>query len=215
MKRSILLTLTLCILTTAAAFSELFVDTGRPDGPNAVSLDSGGGFSASAFAAAFTTTTNYSLTQIDGFLRRPIVNGESQITVAIYADDAGGNIPGSELYTIKYDVAHAGDPRYADHSWQLVSGLDWYLTAGTHWVSFEVRGDDDYAGSMVMHSPTGLVNEVSRNASGWNDYDEVNIGVRLTGDVVPEPAVALLFGTGLITAYVLRRNKKAATYLDD
>lgn len=215
MKQRLLLTLTLCVLSFATAHSDMFIDTGSPTNSSASTLDSGQWLSQS-----FSVSTNYYLTEVDAFLKRPDVAGETQLTFALYADNAGGQIPGSELYTIKHDSVHTGDPRYANHSWQTLPAMNWYLPAGTYWVSFEVRSaeGDDYAGSMVGGTPSPLVGQGAyRNgpSSSWVAYDSVDFGIRMTGDVVPEPAVALLFGTGLLTVFVLRRNQKAAADRDD
>jgi len=211
MKQSILLTL--CILIVApTSYSDTFVDTGTPTGgSSANSLGSG-----SWIAAAFSTSTNYNITEISAYFGNPDVTNETQLTMALYANDAGGQIPGSELYTTQLDVPYHPTIWLR---WEDVSGLNWYIPEGTYWVSFEVRtGDgDNYAGSMPKNPPSPLGDEAwSSNQGGtWNPWDTVDFGVRMTGDVVPEPAVALLFGTGLLTAFVLRRNQKSRADSDD
>lgn len=211
MKRTLLLTL--CILIAAPAFSEMFIDTGSPTNLSASTVHS-----TQWLTQSFSISTNYYLTEVDAFLKRPNVSGETQLTFALYADNAGGQVPGNELFTIKHDSVHTGDPRYVDHSWQTLPSMNWYLAAGTYWVSFEVRTaeGDDYDGSMVHGTPTPLVGEGAHwNGSSWVANDSIDFGIRMTGDVVPEPAVALLFGTGMATAVILRRSRKSSASLTD
>ncbi len=61
---------------------------------------------------------------------------------------------------------------------------------------------------MASPSPSFLINEavIVSGSSGWQEFDDLNIGVRILGEQtsVPEPGTAILVLTGLV-GHALRR----------
>ncbi|NOX97496.1 MAG: PEP-CTERM sorting domain-containing protein [Nitrospirae bacterium] len=186
------------LLLTTPAQAVYIVDTGQPSVGVGHVLDS-----SQWLAAEFTLTQNYTLTDIQGFMYT--ANTPGTAGVAIYSD--GGDVPGTEIYSDAFYI-------YAGESWQGLSGLTWNLEANTYWVSFEVRPEHTFYGSMADGSPPSpLGNEAIKstynNGPGvWVGDDNLDLGIRIQGSVIPEPSSMLLLGSGIVSmAAALRRRK--------
>lgn len=188
------------------AYAAVIVDTGP--GPNA-----GGGYGLYPdqwLAGEFNLSQPDTITDVYGW-----IDGTSYdpgtATIAIYDD--GGIIPGSQLFTTQFSIFHPQDSEIrAD--WYGASGLNWGLSSGTYWVSFESRANDTYSGAMPFYSQNPLSNEAFWNGGSWNST-RLGIGVRVYSDgsapapgVVPEPASMILMGIGLAGA-AMRKRKRA------
>jgi hypothetical protein len=185
------------ILISTSLNAATIVDTGP--GPN---VEGGLGLSVNQWLAAeFTTTDDYTITDVEGWISPFFDGGDG--TVAIYTD--GGDVPGTELFAAPFLGFGPDTP-----SWTGASGLSWVLSAGTYWVAFEVRPGQVLEGVMPDPSPNPLLNEAISLDSGisWFGDDGLNIGVRI--QAVPVPAAVWLFGSGLVGLIGIARRKKAA-----
>ena len=128
---------------------------------------------------------------------------DKSLTLAVYGD--GGETPGAsnELYSgiINIPSSASGD------DWNGLHNLAWSLDAGTYWVSFEVRLLQEYIGCMPFYAPNPLSNEARWDGGRkiWREADDMDIGVRIEGDPVPEPATMLLLGSGLAGLGIFRK----------
>jgi hypothetical protein len=202
MKSRLFSAISICqlILISTSLNAATIVDTGP--GPNVAAGSALGADPAAQWLAAeFTTTDDYTITDVEGWIAPFFDGGDG--TVAIYTD--GGDVPGTELFAAPFLGFGPDVP-----SWTGASGLSWALPAGTYWVSFEVRPGQVLEGVMPDPSPNPLLNEAFSNDFGvsWFGQDDIDIGVRI--QAVPLPPALYLFGTGLLGLIGISRKKKAA-----
>jgi hypothetical protein len=121
--------------------------------------------------------------------------------VGLYSD--GGEIPGAELFS-------EGASATGGNDWYGPSGLSFVLTPGTYWVTFEVRPGDTFRGGMPNGAPFPLGNEAFTNGGMWFEFDTLDIGVRIRGDLtaVPEPSAVGLMLLGLVGIGRMGRQKQ-------
>ncbi|WP_254601993.1 PEPxxWA-CTERM sorting domain-containing protein [Sphingomonas bacterium] len=182
-----------CFALSAQAIT--IVDTGQPTQTN-------GGYtlySSQWLASEFNVTSAVNLTDVMGYM-----NFTGALRVAIYSD--GGDLPGTKLYSATSTQSGTG--------WLGSSGLNWALTSGSYWVSFETDSGNGY---MPYPSPIPLNQEAGYHpgAQGWYSADTLNLGVRIYGTaaVVPEPASWLMMVLGFGLGGVALRRAKARTPL--
>ncbi len=201
------------LILTDSADAATIVDTGlNPSGTTSGGYSLGyrptAPFDGQWLAGEFTIDQGYNLTEIKGWMDG--ISG-SQLTAAIYADDAtgtyAGEVPGTELYSETFSAGLNLD-------WYGPEGLSWSLDPGTYWVSFEVhQGDgDDFWGIMPNWQtvPNPLENEAYwYNLNGsWVGYDGyINMGLKIEGNPVPIPSTMFLLCSGLMLIFTRYRKK--------
>jgi len=178
---------------SAPANAAIIVDTGKPVGDHWV-LDA-----TQSLATRFTVTSATNLTDLTGFMFAYSAPGT--FTVALRAD---GNTPGDVLFS---DTAVAKLP----FAFYGVHGASWLVGPGSYWLSFEVRPGDTLDGYMPFGPPSPLDHGAYTEDGTYYRYDDLALGVRISGDVVavPEPTTWALMLTGFLGAgSALRRARR-------
>jgi hypothetical protein len=171
---------------SAPANAAIIVDTGKPVG-NSWILNA-----TESLATKFTVTSATTLTDLTGFMFAHSTPGA--FTVALRAD--GGKTPGEVLFS---DTAVAKLPI----TFYGVHGVSWLVGPGSYWLAFEVRPGDTLDGYMPFNPPSPLANGAYTEDGVYHDWDTLNLGVRINGDVMaamPEPAAWALMLTGFLGA---------------
>jgi hypothetical protein len=187
-------------LAASAANATIIIDTGQPPYGGGVNW---GLNSTESLAVKFTVTSATRLTDLTGWMFAQSAPGT--FTVALRAD---GNTPGAVLFS---DTATAKLP----FAFYGVHGESWLVGPGSYWLAFEVRPGDTFDGYTPNNPPSPLGPEAYSYDGTYYRYDRLNLGVRISGDVVavPEPAAWTLMLTGFLgTGAALRgaRRRRAA-----
>jgi hypothetical protein len=194
---------------TSAANAALIIDTGPgvEMGNNwtlSSDLTSGNG---QWLAAEFELNSTYYITDIAGWVDSTGNTGKT-FTITVYGD--GGEIPDTNnlLYSNQATVTGIGGGSWEGYSISWGSGLE--LTAGTYWLGFEVRPNDTYSGSMPSGQTSPLLNEAFNPSGSWLEYDDLDIGVRISGNPapVPLPPALWLFGSAIAGLGLFRRSER-------
>ncbi|HEU19067.1 MAG TPA: PEP-CTERM sorting domain-containing protein [Deltaproteobacteria bacterium] len=200
MRKSIklLFILFLCFFMFTPAQADTIVDTGtlNPTGTGSA-LNSG-----QWLAGQFSLSQAYDITDIYGWIYPHDNTGT--MTIALYGDSTIDDNPDTSIQYFSQKFIPGG----SGADWYGLTGLNISLTAGTYWVSFEVRNDDTNYGSMPKAFSDPLSVMAYFNGTTWVGYDDIPIGIRMYGQTtsVPEPATILFLGFGLIGLAGLRRN---------
>jgi hypothetical protein len=178
---------------SAPANAAIIVDTGEPlIGEYIYDLNV-----TQSLAARFTVTTTTRLTDLTGYMFAYSTPGT--FTVAVRAD---GKNPGAELFS-GTATANLSFAFYGVH------GVSWLVDPGSYWLAFEVRPGDTMDGYMPDKQTSPIGPESYYGSGVWERYDELDIGVRISGDAVaavPEPAAWALMLTGFLGAGAVLRS---------
>ncbi len=194
--------LVVCFLSSLAlmrdAQAALLVDTGEPD-PVAAYPEYGTGlFAGERRAGRFTVDADWRLTRIETHVGGTSGLGLSA-TLAIYGDNAGGLVPGQELYATEFVNTDLGTLRN-DGAWEAVEIPGWALTAATYWISVEVRPGQTMSGNLSNSGTEPLPHPLATYA--WFTDGEVpwnesfgptdSFAVRIHAGQVPVPSAWML-----------------------
>ena len=197
----------LAIILTHQVRADMIVDTGTPiQSSSDLVLNS-----VQGWAAQFSTNQGRLVQSIEGFINADTGNPDNAtFTIALYGNGAD-DLPDTNDELFSQQALFTGD------GWNGLQGLNFTLNAGTYWVAFEVRLEDEIAnrsadtlqGLMPVFAPNPLLktaySDTGTNfgytlASGANNYD---IGVRM----VPAPPILLMLVPGLLALGQLRKHQ--------
>lgn len=197
--------------SNSLAHGAVLVETGSPatsqNGAISVLGGSGSYGMTQSVALGFSLANASSISSVQGYIWSWVTPGN--FTLALYSDANG--LPSTELYSSQVNVpAMALD-------WYGVSDVNWNVSAGNYWASFEVRSGQSFYGALEFPAPIKLPAAVKNDYyTGWT-----NIGVGggggliVLGDTIapvpePETYVMLLAGLGLIGGIKNYRKAKQA-----
>jgi hypothetical protein len=185
-------------LFTSIAQGAVLVDTGHPSTNNGtyVCKDSTQGlYCNQSIALKINLTEAVSITDIKSYFIA--VDKPGDLTMALYSNL--NNIPGQELYSSAFTVA--------GYDWYGLSNLNWNVTAGDYWVSFEVRAGQTFYGAISTYAPRPLEAALTFNyGQTWTNIGTykpnaaglVVEGISVTPVAEPESYALLLTGFALI-----------------
>ena len=186
-------------IASVPAYTAIIVDTGT--GSSQFDLSN-----YQWLSAQFTIDQPYELTDIEGYFGTYRF-GTGIVTLAIYDDSSGGELPdiNNERFSDTFSWPTSGPV------WSGLNGISWSLPAGTYWVSFEVRDDEETGYVAIRYNVSNPLSNYARtiSAGDWLADDSANIGVKILGNPVPVPGALWLLGSGLIGIVGIRRKFKS------
>lgn len=191
------------------ANAALIIDTGPGAATGGAALVSSatGGLNQ-WLAAKFELNSAQYITDIAGWVDSTGQTGKL-FTISVYG--GGGEIPDPSnlLYINQATVTGSGGGGWEGYHINWGNGLE--LAAGSYWLGFEVRSGDTYAGSMPGGSSFPLLDEAYNNYGYWVGSDNLDLGIRISGNQVPVPLPPALWllGSGLLGLIGMSRHKKA------
>ncbi len=192
--------LTLVVLGTIATTraDNTIVDTGPGTTNWGWTLGNAGSNYPQNLAAQFTVTQDITVTSIEGWLGS--LSGSGTIRIAV-TDNSNGTIPGAQIW-----ADNLGIDSSTGTTWQGFTNLNLFLSAGTYWVAFLADN------SLFAYMPSGVANPLGAEAytSSWDGQwyvnNDLDLGVRIKGNSVPDGAsVVGLLGLALGAMVALRR----------
>jgi len=200
---STLLGVALSALSTSLPAATL-IDTGSPvltsNGAVAVGQTQWMGIS-------FSLSNSYRISDIQSYFYSSSTSFGT-LTLSLYAANDG--LPGNELYSQEFEIPN---PLTSYKGWFGVSGVDWLVSPGDYWVTYEARNSQTYMGSLEFPAPTLLTAAVKNEYyTDWTVLSEHGFGIVVSGDLVssvPEPSGIYQFSAGLVVLVGLaaRRNR--------
>jgi len=179
----------LAVFGASAANAAVIVDTGQPPfGGAGVDWNLN---ATQSLAVKFTVASATRLTDLTGWMYA--YSAVETFTVALYAD---GETPGALLFA---DTATAKLP----FAFYGVHGESWLVGPGSYWLAFEVRPGNTLDGYMPNNPASPLGPEAYSEDGSYYCYDDLDLGVRISGDVVanvPEPQSWALMLIGFLGA---------------
>jgi len=197
----------LCLAGKADAV--FLFDTGTPTGITPSSLGS-----SQFLAAQFDVATYFRIETIEAWLNEEVGGTLSMVIYGGSVNDVpfgSGLVPNTANEIFAQTFSITGTSVTNEHDWHGLSGLSLQLDPGTYWLALEVRGGQTYddvifeGGQTSPIGPEAYLLDV--NGSYVRD-DVVDLGLRSTGEVVPEPMTVMTLGFSLLGGAALRKKKR-------
>lgn len=168
------------------------------------------------WAARFNLGTDAVITDINVWVGT-FFNIDTSFTMALYGDNLTIPDTSNELFSQDVFITDTGVEDNFNNQWQGLSGLDLALSAGSYWLSLELRDGNNYDG-YIPTGEFGALNAIDTYAF-YNPYNGIwledpssDFAFQIMGEVstVPVPAAAWLFGSFLIGFFSFTKRKSKA-----
>jgi hypothetical protein len=182
-------------LASLSAQAVVIIDTGAASRSGAISLSN-----TQFVGAGFSIGESYSITGISSSL---YTSNPGSLTVSLYTDSYG--LPGSKLYSQAFDSSSG------------LSELNWQVTNGSYWVTYEVLNSQTFNGALEFPAerPLQMVvkndyyTEWTNHGTGLNSFALVISGNPTAPVPEADTSAMLLMGAGVM-GFMARRRKQAA-----
>lgn len=206
-----------CLGLSVLANATTIIDTGSAtlSANGAVSLfnnpignQSAGSAYYQSLGAGFSITDSYRITDISSYFYTVTAG---TLTASLYADNFG--LPGNQLYSQSFLITSTSGVK----SWAGVSDLDWLVSSGNYWLTYEVLNGQTFNGALEFPAVRPL-QMIFKNdlPNEWNYLGTVNDSFALvvSGDSispVPIPGSYGMMLTGIgVLGFMARRKKNSA-----
>lgn len=178
MKKIKIFYILLSFTCTNIASASIIYDTGSG------SLNGSGAtvFNLQLIASKFTVTEETVIDSIEFWL---MGSKDKTAQISLYADDGFYNspaltVPGTELYTSPLVTSHV---TYSLAEWKGVSALNWHVSPGVYWATFEVREGQTFLGKASGFYKEGDVDEFGNSVDDGrnNPATSDNFAVKTIG----------------------------------
>lgn len=190
--------------STFLANAETLVDTGVPTPVNgALALDS-----TQWVSAGISLAGPNNITDINGYFW---IRNAGGLTLALYSENEDTGLPGSQLFSQEFSIA--GD--LGTRGWFGISGVNWSVSSGNYWISYEVREGQTFDGAVEFASPSPVKMAVKNDYyTNWVLHGGgpglIVEGTPVTAVPEPHTFAMLLAGLGFLGVAV-RLRKQALT----
>jgi len=179
-----------------------------------VIIDTGGAYTNSGtislsntqfVGAGFSIGESYNITDISSYF---YTGNNGSLTVSLYSDISGA--PSSKLYSQEFSVPGAGSK-----AWAGVSGLNWQVTNGNYWVTYEVLNSQTFIGGLEFPAERPLQMVVKNDYyTDWTNHGGLySFALVISGNSVnpvPEANTSAMFLMGAgVMGFIARRRKQA------
>lgn len=196
-----ILQITLAVVLSGSALlanAEILVDTGSP-----VSTQNGAiaVIPTQSVGAGFSLAGTYNITDVSSYF---FISNPGTLTLALYSENAG--LPGNQLFSEVFSITGNTYTK----GWFGISGINWSVSSGNYWVTYEVRETQTFEGALEFPAPFPLKMAVKNDYyTNWASHPS-GFGLIVEGTLataVPEPQAyaMLLAGLGLLGVVVRRR----------
>lgn len=203
-KRTLQITLAAILSgSTLLADAATIVDTGSE-------FDSGSGISVinlpyatQSVGAGFSLAGPYNITDIKSYF---YISNPGTLSLTLYSENAG--LPGSQLFSEEFSIAGITGTK----GWFGVSGLNWSVSSGNYWVTYEISDSQSFDGALqFMATPQDLKMAVKNDYyTNWYPHPG-SFGLIVEGTpatAVPEPQIYTMVLVGLGLLGVMVRSRK-------
>jgi hypothetical protein len=109
-------------------------------------------------------------------------------------------LPGSELYTQEFSISNS-NLESSNKGWFGVNGINWAVSSGNYWLTYEVRDLQTFMGAVEFPAPSLLPIAVKNDFFiDWTVVNGHGFGLIVEGDLIvsiPEPKTYALLLAGI------------------
>jgi hypothetical protein len=177
-----------------AVSAAVIVDTGSP------ALTSNGALSVIPtqwVGIRINLPGSYNITDIKSFFWIPS-SSYGTLTASLYSESAG--LPGSQLYTQEFSISNSA-LESPNEGWFGVNGINWVISSGSYWLTYEVRDFQTFIGAVEFPAPSLLPIAIKNDSFiDWTVLSGHGFGLIVEGDLIvsiPEPKTYALLLAGI------------------